>query len=83
VISGTTLAVLEWNQFNLAGTFPSTFNFIGGYAEPLGGGSWDFVAGGTATYVATPEPSALLLLGAGLLGLIAFSRRRLSSASIA
>jgi hypothetical protein len=83
VISGTTLAVLEWNQFQLAGNFPSTFNFIGGYVDPLGGGSWDYVAGGTATYVTTPEPSALFLLGAGLLGVIALSRRRLNSTSIA
>src|SRR5271168_701062 len=78
VISGTTLTVLEWNGFNLAGTFPSSFNFIGGYVNPLGGGSWDYVAGGTATYVTTPEPSALFLLGAGLLGVIAISRRRIN-----
>ncbi|HXN28755.1 MAG TPA: PEP-CTERM sorting domain-containing protein [Candidatus Acidoferrales bacterium] len=83
VITGTTLAVLEWNQFPLSGNFPSTFNFIGGYVDPLGGGSWDYVADGTATYVTTPEPSALFLLGAGLLGVIALSRRRLNSASIA
>ena len=83
VITGTTLAVLEWNEFKLGGNFPSTFNFIGGYVDPLGGGSWDYVADGTATYVTTPEPSALFLLGAGLLGVIALSRRRLNSASIA
>jgi hypothetical protein len=83
VISGTTFTTLEWNGFNLAGTFPATFNFIGGYVEPMGGGSWDYVAGGTATYVATPEPSALFLLGAGLLGVIALSRRRINSATIA
>jgi hypothetical protein len=83
VIAGTTLAVLEWNQFPLPGNFPSTFNFIGGYVDPLGGGSWDYVAGGTATYVKTPEPAALFLLGAGLLGVIALSRRRQNSASIA
>jgi hypothetical protein len=83
VITGTTLAVLEWNQFPLSGNFPSTFNFIGGYVDPLGGGSWDYVADGTATYVTTPEPTALFLLGAGLLGVIALSRRRLNSASIA
>jgi hypothetical protein len=82
-MSGTTFTVLEWNGFNLAGTFPSTFNLNGGYVEPLGGGAWDYVTGGTATYVATPEPSALLLLGAGLLGLIALSSRRLNFDSIA
>jgi hypothetical protein len=83
VLSCTNLAVLEWNGFNLAGTFPSTFTFNGGYVEPMGGGSWDFVAGGTAAYVTTPEPSALFLLGAGLLGVIAFSRRRMNTTSIA
>ena len=84
VISGNTLTVLEWNGFNLAGTFPSTINFISsGYVEPLDGGAWDYVTGGTATVIATPEPSAVFLLGAGLLGLVALSRRRLSSNSIA
>jgi PEP-CTERM motif-containing protein len=83
VISGTTFVILEWTGFNLAGTFPSTINFIGGYVEPLGGGTWDFVTGGTATIIPTPEPSAVFLLGAGLLGLVALSRRRLNFNSIA
>jgi hypothetical protein len=83
VISGTTFTNLEWNGFNLAGIFWSTFNLIGGYVEPLGGGTWDYVTGGTATIIPTPEPSAMLLLGAGLLGLLALSRRRLNFDSIA
>jgi hypothetical protein len=83
VLSGTNFALLEWNRFNFAGAFPPTFKFIGGYVDPLGGGAWDYVAGGTATYVTTPEPSALFLLGAGLLAVIALSRRRVHSASIA
>ena len=83
VMSGTTLIELEWNGFNLAGAFPSTINFIGGYVEPLGGGPWDYVTSGTAKVVTTPEPSAFLLLGAGLLGLFALSRRRLNFDSIA
>jgi hypothetical protein len=82
VMSGTTLTILEWNGFNLAGTFPSTINFIGGYVEPLDGGPWDYVTSGTAKVVTTPEPSAFLLLGAGLLGLVALSRRRLNFDSI-
>src|SRR6202050_1339664 len=46
VITGTALAVLEWNQFPLAGNFPSTFNFIGGDGGPLGGGWGGYVAVG-------------------------------------
>jgi hypothetical protein len=83
VLSGSTLALLEWSGFNLNGTFPSTFNFTGGYLEPMGGGSLDYVTGGTATIVPTPEPSAVFLLGAGLLGLVALSWRRFNLNSIA
>jgi hypothetical protein len=81
VLSGNTLVVLDWSAFNLAGTFPSTINFVGGYVETLGVKITDTVTGGTG--VTTPEPSALFLLGAGLLGLIALSRRRLKFNSIA
>ena len=83
VESGNTLTVLEWNGFNLAGTFPSTINFTGGYVEIVGVKLTDTVTGGTGSYFATPEPSALFLLGAGLLGLVALSRRRFNSDSVA
>jgi hypothetical protein len=83
VLSGSTFALLEWTGFNLNGTFPPTFNFTGGYLEPMGGGSWDYVKGGTATIIPTPEPSAVFLLGAGLWGLVALSRRRFNLNSIA
>jgi hypothetical protein len=83
VLSGNTLIVLDWSAFNLTGTIPSTINFVGGYVALLGVKELDTITGGTAPYVATPEPSALFLLGAGLLGLIALSRRRLNFNSIA
>jgi hypothetical protein len=83
VLSGNTLVVLDWSAFNLAGTFPSTINFNGGYVALLGVKQLDTITGGTGSYVATPEPSALFLLGAGLLALIALSRRRLDFNSIA
>jgi hypothetical protein len=83
VMSGSTFALLEWAGFDLNGTFPPTFNFIGGYVEPFGGGSWGYVTGGTATIVPTPEPSAVFLLAAGLLGVVALSRRRFNLNSIA
>ena len=82
-LSGNNLVVLEWSAFNLAGTFPSTLDFVGGYVELVGVKWTDTVTGGTGSFVATPEPSALFLLGAGLLGLIALSRRRLNFSSIA
>jgi PEP-CTERM motif len=83
VLSGDTLVVLDWRAFNLAGTFPSTINFVGGYVTLLGVKQLDTITGGTGSYVAAPEPSALFLLGVGLLGLIALSRRRLNINSIA
>lgn len=83
VVSGSNLALLDWTGINLYGTFPATFNFVGGYVDRLGGGSVDYVTSGTATIIPTPEPSALFLPGAGLSGLLALARRRFNLNSIA
>jgi hypothetical protein len=65
-----------------SGNFPQdeTFNNIPGPTGPiiLGGGD-NFYAPGqwsTSTPTPTPEPSTLLLLGAGLPGLLAWAKRR-------
>ena len=83
VVSGNMLAVLDWSQFNPAGNFPPTFSFSGGYLETINVAITNTVTGGKGTLVATPEPSALFLLGAGLLGLVVLSRRRSNLNSIA
>lgn len=85
VVSGSSLFLIEWPQFNLAGTYPSTITFIGGYCRSCSGVGSDNIVmnGGTATYVATPENSTILLFGVGLLGLVLLSRRRLTSQLLA
>ena len=77
-LNGTNLVVLQWTPFPPAGPYPSTLSFTGGYVQILGVKTTDYIVGGTGTYIASPEPSALMLLGVGLLGLMAVSRRRLN-----
>jgi hypothetical protein len=80
IVSGTHLFLIEWPQFNLAGPYPPTITFIGGYCTTCSGIGNDLIqSGGVATYVATPENSTVLLFGVGLLGLVLLSRRRLNS----
>jgi hypothetical protein len=84
VENGNNLVLLKWTPFNPSGPYPSTLNFVGGYVQIVNVKTTDTVLGGTGKYVAAPEPSALLMLGAGLLGLLAmYSRRRLNAGSIA
>ena len=84
VVSGNNLVVLQWAGFNPGGPYPSTLTFVGGYVQIINVKTTDTFIGGTGKYVTAPEPSALLMLGAGLLGLFAvYSRRRLNACSIA
>jgi PEP-CTERM motif len=84
VVNGNNLVLLKWTAFNPAGPYPSTLNFVGGYVQIVNVKTTDTIIGGTGKYVTAPEPSALLMLGAGLLGLLAVSsRRRLNAGSIA
>ena len=83
VLNGPYIALIDWNAFNLAGTFPSSFNLTNGYFENMPTYIKDGVTGGSANFVTTPEPSAIFLLGAGLVGLLALSRRRVNAGSIA
>jgi PEP-CTERM motif len=75
------LVLFDWlgAGFNMSNP-PATFSFLGGYCLGCGFGL-DFIASGQATAVKTPEPTSLLLLGAGAVGLGLLSRRRLNSSS--
>jgi hypothetical protein len=80
VMAPNSFALLQWDQsgFNFLNP-PATFNFTGGYCLGCGFlGIGDIITGGKAT-VATPEPSSLILLGAGLFALALISRRKLGS----
>ncbi len=81
VQSPGSLVLFDWlgAGFNMSNP-PATFSFLGGYCLGCGFGL-DFIASGQATAVSTPEPTSLLLLGAGALGLGLLSRRRLNSSS--
>lgn len=83
VESGSSLVLLEWSQVNWNGAPPATLAFIGGYCDSCGFGTRDPANGGTGQFVTAPEPSALLMLGIGLAGLLAFSWRRLHTGTIA
>lgn len=55
------------------------------YANSLNTAAWTLAANGTATYALAPipEPAALWMLGAGLLGVLGVARRRQASGSAA
>ena len=71
------LVVFNWldGNFNMSHP-PTSFNFLSGYCLGCGFLGIDFLTSGTATFVASPEPSPWMLLGIGILGIGLISRRR-------
>lgn len=70
---------LDFAHEDLAGSGPGGENFelrmVATSTVPLGGGSWNWIAGGEVTLYSIPAPGALATLG--LLGLAGRRRRRL------
>jgi hypothetical protein len=72
-LNGSALFLLSWNPINFNNP-PSTLTFNGGYCMNCASGTVLLVTGGTATVA--PEPEAWMLLAAGLVSLLAITRRK-------
>jgi len=89
-VVGTTLTPVATSPINAECSASTAFTFPGsallpqsgaGFLTSNGGGVWtltdnSFALKFTVTPTSTPEPSSLLMLGSGLLGLIGFGLRR-------